>query len=902
LVLSALVGSDGFKTVWQGEPVETTAPPALPTPTSQPGVCQRWKSAAGDPGWAGVLVERALNKETTWVIAPAGTDILGLFAEALALAGPAQRWQIPFTTYSLNRNEGRWLGTLAGTPEADAARKLPKVLVVDLANPGLPPTAGPYVQAARGIAPPPWARINAAAERVLSAQPHAGAVTARMNTPSLPSAAARPEMAPPPIHAQSGLPPTLKQWPGALPEPKMPWYTSAAACCIAGALLIAGSLYVAYQTVARTSRPAPDEVAATVDTPPKQKTVEVEKEDDGNRSQADEERQSREGEMSDGSIAQDEQNAALKVNESNGFDEDSSSNKSSDAHALSLPHVIDQIAEVAVGHKPHEAVNIAKNGQEAAAVVVLRWPRESTSLRDLVLSIPAVGDGESRFVLNVKPLEANAGDAAPQVIWECRDSLTPSMPLGTFTVGAKELLFTLSNSESAIKSLADLSLMPLFFTYARDPTKRHWVALGKPAQALVFVSSHDGDKSSSSGVAIHSDPAETLISHVALKGGTLTLPAEAVGQGCSEGSFSQSLGLAEGTSPTRFRWRPVQWAMESGAWMPGTYSHKFDKEDSSLSIQSHLQLEHADCLSGAPPEQRTFARRRLQGTLNVPVDKWKRLVEEAFVCGLMRENDLHVPESRNPQSLAQLEKDVFLECEQEMDSLLAGVLEEWNSEPISFVGHSEQNDKNKSRWCPRANAVITLDMWIDSLKRYLVAYRALGEVRLRPIPAKPEVLGLQSSDVEKKRHDDLVAARQKRIEEVKAVVMFGGNAAAHEWCEQVISSDSEPDFIRQVARLWVLFNNLQAEVRGGVSSSELAKTVCPNVSGEIVVSFPRAGEDVEYPLAVLEQRAGALSSVLVPQDEVGVSDSHGDDEQSDEQGVPAESGIGAGAAHGPECN
>jgi type IV secretory pathway VirB10-like protein len=162
-VMAALAAAGGLLAQWSGEPREHPASPTLPLPPSNPGMCQRWAAVAGDAGWAGVIVERALNREPTWVIAPAGCDLLALYAEALALVSPGQRWQIPFTTYSLRGDEGRWLGTTAGSPEAVAAQGQNRILVVDLTRRGPAAGAGPYVLAARGLTPVPWQRSAAPA-------------------------------------------------------------------------------------------------------------------------------------------------------------------------------------------------------------------------------------------------------------------------------------------------------------------------------------------------------------------------------------------------------------------------------------------------------------------------------------------------------------------------------------------------------------------------------------------------------------------------------------------------------------------------------------------------------------------------------------------------------------------
>jgi hypothetical protein len=213
-VLSALVASRGLLPKWEGEPRESSTPPRLPSPPSSPSLCERWGSLTGDPGWAGVLVERALNREATWVIAPAGVELLELFAEAIALVPPAQRWQIPFTTYSLRGDEGRWLGTTAGSPEAEAALAQQRIAVVDLTRRSAAPSSGPYVLAARGQGSVPWQRTATAISTTKPALPTQAA-------DSLVAAAATssgyPQTGLPPVLQRSGLPsssrpPELMEW------------------------------------------------------------------------------------------------------------------------------------------------------------------------------------------------------------------------------------------------------------------------------------------------------------------------------------------------------------------------------------------------------------------------------------------------------------------------------------------------------------------------------------------------------------------------------------------------------------------------------------------------------------------------------------------------------------------
>lgn len=159
---------------WSGEPREVATAPRIPAPPVGPAVCSRWLEASGDAGWAGYLAERALKNESTWVIAPPSVDLLSLFSEALALVPPAQRWRIPFTTYSLRGDEGRWLGVAAGTPEADAAAAQQRIPVIDLRKRSTTPSASAFVLAARGEGAVPWQRNAAAAPAASSVAPGAG--------------------------------------------------------------------------------------------------------------------------------------------------------------------------------------------------------------------------------------------------------------------------------------------------------------------------------------------------------------------------------------------------------------------------------------------------------------------------------------------------------------------------------------------------------------------------------------------------------------------------------------------------------------------------------------------------------------------------------------------------------
>ena len=170
-VLLALERSGGFQRQWSGEPREQPVAPQVPMVPSEPGACRAWARLAGDGGWAGLLVDRALAKQPTWIIAPQGLDLLELYAEALGLVNHPQRWSVTFTTFALSAGDGLWLGTVDGSPEAQAARAQSRVAVVDLVRRAPLTAASPFIEAARGMGTVPWQREVSRGPAALPAVP-----------------------------------------------------------------------------------------------------------------------------------------------------------------------------------------------------------------------------------------------------------------------------------------------------------------------------------------------------------------------------------------------------------------------------------------------------------------------------------------------------------------------------------------------------------------------------------------------------------------------------------------------------------------------------------------------------------------------------------------------------------
>lgn len=215
-VLLAFDRGGGFLRRWSGQPREQAEAPQLPAaPACEPGPCGGWARAAGDAGWAGFIVDRALRREQTWIVAGPDCDLAQLFAEALALAPPAQRWGVTFTTYAVGQPDVLWLGTVDGAPEAQSARGQSRVAVVDLVRrPSLTATS-PLVEAARGNAPVPWLAEPCAPAGPGAAAPAAPAASAPGRPPRL---AGRPG-APPPLANPFAFSTTTDGQPRAAPEP-----------------------------------------------------------------------------------------------------------------------------------------------------------------------------------------------------------------------------------------------------------------------------------------------------------------------------------------------------------------------------------------------------------------------------------------------------------------------------------------------------------------------------------------------------------------------------------------------------------------------------------------------------------------------------------------------------------
>ena len=223
-VFLQLEKTGAFQQQWVGDPREQTAAPSLPMVPVEPGICRTWARIAGDAGWAGVLVDRALRKEPTWIIAPADVDLVELFAEALSLVNYHQRWGISFTSYAMGQGDALWLGTTDGSPEAQAARAQQRILVIDLTRRIPLSLNSPSIDAARGTASVPWKRDIAPTatpagarpitlEPVSALRPEPSPITPAVTPLGGPRTVAYPTPGPPRIGPPNQAPPWIHEPP-----------------------------------------------------------------------------------------------------------------------------------------------------------------------------------------------------------------------------------------------------------------------------------------------------------------------------------------------------------------------------------------------------------------------------------------------------------------------------------------------------------------------------------------------------------------------------------------------------------------------------------------------------------------------------------------------------------------
>jgi hypothetical protein len=247
--------SPGFcQTSWDGATRTLASGRRPPSGTRGPAVCRAWQEAAGDAGWAGVLIASALEPgaKPVSVIYPAGMDVLPLVEEALALVPGERQWEVTFSTYFTKLPAGLdclWRFVFDESPEAQALRRNPHAGAIDLCGePGLPP-ASPYADAARdGVIVTIESRAVERADSVFRRAPAApGAPPPRAVSPTKAAAAAPPAMDTLRPAIAPAIPPSLDSLlgPASSRKPSRALIITVAAAAVLVAVGVGAAVYLA---------------------------------------------------------------------------------------------------------------------------------------------------------------------------------------------------------------------------------------------------------------------------------------------------------------------------------------------------------------------------------------------------------------------------------------------------------------------------------------------------------------------------------------------------------------------------------------------------------------------------------------------------------------------------------
>jgi hypothetical protein len=150
-----LLSQPGFlQAAWDGEPRVLPEGRRVPRGDRPAGIAADWAVVVGDAGWAGALAESFLAdpRRPVFLVYRPGMELLPLFVEAIALLPPPRRWDVEFSTYFSTLPQGItciWRGVLDGSAEAESARRLPQVRLIDLCRPAARARGGALVHLAR---------------------------------------------------------------------------------------------------------------------------------------------------------------------------------------------------------------------------------------------------------------------------------------------------------------------------------------------------------------------------------------------------------------------------------------------------------------------------------------------------------------------------------------------------------------------------------------------------------------------------------------------------------------------------------------------------------------------------------------------------------------------------------
>lgn len=115
---------------WEGSPEWIEEPKRIPSFDQPASYCRQWQRMTGDAGWAGVLVSsfETTPHQAIYLMYEPGEDqlVLTLFAEALALLPPEERWNVGFSTYPSNLSPGiscHWRGAINGHADSKSLQR-----------------------------------------------------------------------------------------------------------------------------------------------------------------------------------------------------------------------------------------------------------------------------------------------------------------------------------------------------------------------------------------------------------------------------------------------------------------------------------------------------------------------------------------------------------------------------------------------------------------------------------------------------------------------------------------------------------------------------------------------------------------------------------------------------------
>lgn len=151
----SILASDVMVSQWLQAPANLPPRnmPRFPAPAI--ARCSTWEQQFGDAGWAGAMIEKAIQGQNVFVIFRPGTPTLQLLKEAFAILPAEQQWDLSFSTFFTRlppRVECRIRFVVEGSDEALAAKRNRNALVLSHAMPDQAP-ASKYADAARSGQP-----------------------------------------------------------------------------------------------------------------------------------------------------------------------------------------------------------------------------------------------------------------------------------------------------------------------------------------------------------------------------------------------------------------------------------------------------------------------------------------------------------------------------------------------------------------------------------------------------------------------------------------------------------------------------------------------------------------------------------------------------------------------------